>query len=406
MAARHPSAAMDGIADGQFQSRRSWQGVRMITARPARRILSVVGARPQFIKAAVVSRALLETPGVEEILIHTGQHYDRRMSQVFFDDLSIPRPAHDLGIGSDTHARQTGRMMTALEKAVRERRPDWVLVYGDTNSTMAAALVAAKLDIPVAHVEAGLRSFNRTMPEEINRIVTDRVSTLLFAPTETAANNLRREGMTAESVHLVGDVMYDATRLFAPDPERARHCVAALGVPEGPFILATLHRAENTDDPVKLDTAFRSLVRAAEHYPVVIPLHPRTQTALERTGLIETVQRHLICLKPIGYPAMLALVRCARLVATDSGGLQKEAFILGTPCLTLRGETEWVELVELGWNRLVPPTDENALVAALTEDPQHGRPAPGLYGGGEASRRIAALLAVPERLEGVSTRLL
>jgi len=391
---------MGSIADGKLRQRRPWRGVRMTAARPASRILSVVGARPQFIKAAVVSRALRETQGVEETIIHTGQHYDRQMSQAFFDELGIPRPARDLGIGSDTHGRQTGRMMAALEEVVQEWRPDWVLVYGDTNSTMAAALVAAKLDIPIAHVEAGLRSFNRAMPEEINRIVTDHLSTLLFAPTEIAANNLRREGMAAESVHLVGDVMYDATRVFAPNPEEARHCVAALGVPEGPFILATLHRAENTDDSVRLSTAFRSLVRAAERWPVVMPLHPRTRAALERAGLFEAIQRRLRLLGPIGYRTMLALVRHARLVATDSGGLQKEAFFLGTLCVTMRAETEWMELVELGWNRLVPPTDENVLVAALTEDGAPGRPAPGLYGCGDASRRIADILSAKGVLKG------
>lgn len=309
-------------------------------------ILTIVGARPQFVKAAVVSRALREA-GVQERMIHTGQHYDHEMSRVFFDELGIPEPEVDLGVGSGTHAQQTGQMMIGLEEVVlRGRRPDWVLVYGDTNSTLAGALVAAKLHLPVAHVEAGLRSFNRRMPEEINRVVTDQLSTLCFCPTPTAVENLQKEGLT-RGVHLTGDVMLDATRAHA-DRAAARVPLSSVTTHEpGSYFLATVHRAENTDAPERLFEIFRGF--AALDGPVLLPLHPRTRARLASVDVPPNVE----LLPPVSYLTMLTLTRHARFVLTDSGGLQKEAVWLGVPCITLRDETEWIETQEGGWNQVV-----------------------------------------------------
>ena len=348
-------------------------------------VLSIVGARPQFVKAAVVSRALASA-GVAETIVHTGQHYDPQMSRVFFDELGIPAPAVNLGAGSGSHAVQTGEIMTALERFVIDRaRPDFVLVYGDTNSTLAGALVAAKLHLPVAHVEAGLRSFNRRMPEEINRVVTDRVSSLLFCPTQVAVDNLEREGVTA-GVHLTGDVMLDATRFFAGH--------AAVQVPLGTltshpakgYCLATIHRAENTDDPARLKGIFEGLGRLDE--PVLLPLHPRTRQCLDGAALPANVE----ILEPAGYLAMLTLVRNARRVLTDSGGVQKEAYWLETPCVTLRGETEWIETRANGWNRLAG-ADPDAIAAAARRAPDGPQQPFGTAGDTTAAEHIARLLA-------------
>jgi UDP-GlcNAc3NAcA epimerase len=270
--------------------------------------------------------------------------------------------------------------------------PDLMLVYGDTNSTLAGALVGAKLQVPVAHVEAGMRSFNRSMPEEINRLVTDHVSSLLFAPSALAVSNLRSEGVNGKQVHLVGDVMFDAARMFGPDPERRRQILAARGLEEGKYVLATIHRAENTDNDAQLREVFAGLMSAACSIPVVVPLHPRTRLALEQAGLLDAVRSRLRCLDPVGYVEMLGLVAGARLVATDSGGLQKEAYYCGTSCITIRTETEWVELVESGWNQLVP-IEAAAIAALLQSTPREGKITPTLYGGGIASSRIAAVLS-------------
>ncbi len=351
--------------------------------------MTVVGARPQLVKAAIVSRAL-EAEGHTELVVHTGQHYDDQMSAIFFRELGMAEPHLNLAIGSMSHGAQTGRMLEALEKAMQDELPDWVLLYGDTNSTLAGALAASKLHLAVAHVEAGLRSFNRRMPEEVNRVVTDHLSAVLFAPTVTAVENLAREGIEGEAVQLVGDVMYDASLTFGGP----RPIVGELGLEGADFVLATVHRAENTDDPALLENVFRGLVDVATRAQVVLPLHPRTEAALERAALLDQVRDALLVRPPIGYLDMLALEKAAQLVVTDSGGVQKEAFFAGTPCVTLRPETEWTELVEIGWNRLLAP-DSEELGAQILAALEAGAPAPPdtpLYGGGHAARRIAEQL--------------
>lgn len=344
-------------------------------------ICSVVGARPQFVKAAVVRRALAER-GFEEVLVHTGQHYDPEMSAVFFDELGIEEPVTNLDIGSGSHAVQTGEIMVRLEEFLRSRpKPSWLLVYGDTNSTLSAALVGAKLEIPLAHVEAGLRSFNRTMPEEINRVVTDRLSNYLFCPTQTAVDNLLREGVT-DGVHLVGDVMLDATLLFADVADRQRPLETVVPFEANTYYVATIHRAENTDDPRRLVQIFEGLARVDA--PVALPLHPRTRARLDGIGMADNI--HL--LPPLGYLSMLSLVKHARGVFTDSGGLQKEALWLGVPCITLREETEWIETTEGGWNQIVG-ADPDRIAAATSNTPTS--PAPSFSEPG-AAERIAAVL--------------
>ncbi|MBI3821362.1 MAG: UDP-N-acetylglucosamine 2-epimerase (non-hydrolyzing) [Planctomycetes bacterium] len=350
------------------------------------KIVTVVGARPQFIKAAVVSRWLRQTPDCKEILVHTGQHYDENMSDVFFQELEIPTPAYHLGVGSGGHGAQTGRMLEAIEEVLRETKPDKMLIYGDTNSTLAGALAAAKLHVPVAHVEAGLRSFNRKMPEEINRVVSDHLSTWLFAPTEAAVTNLQNEGITGAKVALVGDVMYDAA-IYYGTRTRA-DTLGKLGLQSKHYVLATIHRAENTDAQTRLRDVFGGLNAIADELPVVLPLHPRTRAALTRDNLLERCNPNLRLLDPLGYLDMVMLEKHASVIATDSGGVQKEAFFHRVPCVTLRDETEWVELVELGWNRLVPPTDAGAIHAGVLQSLRDTkqRPAPAhLYGGGQAA---------------------
>lgn len=311
------------------------------------KLLTVVGARPQFVKAAPVSRALAEG-GIDEVLVHTGQHHDTQMSQVFFDELDIPAPRHNLEIHGGGHGDMTGRMLTALEPIVMAEHPDMVLVYGDTNSTLAGALVASKLHIPIAHVEAGLRSFNRRMPEEINRILTDHLSALLLCPTRTAVGNLAAEGIT-QGVHMVGDVMYDATLLARRIAESRSHILATLGLAPSAYALATVHRAENTDDPARLATILDWLRAQAREQRVVLPIHPRTRTRAAAAGLDFA---GIVTCDPVGYIDMACLLGHANAVYTDSGGVQKEAYFHRTPCVTLRDETEWVETIECGWNRL------------------------------------------------------
>lgn len=345
------------------------------------RIVTVIGARPQFIKAAVVSRELADA-GVDEVLIHTGQHYDAKMSSVFFDELSVPRPAANLEVGSGSHAVQTGQMIVKLEAFLLSHPvPDFVLVYGDTNSTIAGALVASKLHMPLAHVEAGLRSFNRAMPEEINRVVTDRLSSLLFCPTQTAVDNLRDEGITA-GTHLTGDVMLDATLLFAEIAEERSKTDAPADHPPGSYFLATIHRAENTDVHHRLEGIFAGLGRIGS--PVIVPLHPRTRERLTGIPIPDNVE----IINPIGYLAMLSLIKRARGVLTDSGGLQKEAIWLGVPCITLRNETEWVETTERGWNQVVG-ADPDGITAAVAIPPD---PPPPVFTKPGAAKRIVELL--------------
>ena len=360
------------------------------------RLLTVVGARPQFIKAAAVSRAIREHNAdhperpIREVLLHTGQHYDENMSQVFFDELEIPRPDHNLGVGSLPHGAQTGRMLERIEEVLLREKPDGVLVYGDTNSTLAGALAAVKLHIPVAHVEAGLRSLNRHMPEEINRVLTDHLSTLLFCPTRAAVDNLASEGIR-KGVELVGDVMYDAAQYYAAKAEARSSIMAELSLQPHEYVLATLHRAENTDDPTRLRAIIEGLGAVAQQVPVVIPLHPRTRAALEREGLLARVGETCRLIPPVGYLDMVLLEKNARLIATDSGGVQKEAYFCGVPCITLREETEWVETVEAGWNVLVGVERERIISVALSFVPPETRLA--LYGDGSAAKRCVALLS-------------
>lgn len=356
------------------------------------KVLTVVGARPQFIKAAAVSRVLRATPGVREVIVHTGQHYDGNMSRVFFEELEIPEPDYHLGVGSGTHGAQTGRMLEAIEQVLLEERPDWVLVYGDTNSTLAGVLAAVKLHIPTAHVEAGLRSFNRRMPEEINRVLTDHASDLLFAPTEVAVQNLRQEGIPDERIHLVGDVMYDAALYYGAKAKRVSRILDQLGLEPKGYVLATVHRAENTDDPVRFRAIMSGLVEVAREIPVVLPLHPRTRGALEREGMFRDVRAFLHLVPPVGYLDMVMLEQNARLIATDSGGVQKEAFFYRVPCVTMRDETEWVELVESGWNYLAPPKSAAAVSRAVFARMGAVGEEVDLYGGGEAAQRIVAVL--------------
>ncbi len=354
-------------------------------------LLTVIGARPQFIKAAIVSRALSQTSQVREVIVHTGQHYDQRMSEVFFDELGIPQPARNLGVGSGPHGQQTGRMLADLEALMLEDPPDAVLVYGDTNSTLAGALAAAKLNIPVVHVEAGLRSFNRVMPEEVNRVLTDHVSRLLLCPTESAVANLATEGVT-QGVHLVGDVMYDAALHFAQSAATRVDPLAQYNLQTGQYVLMTCHRAENTDDAVRLNQILEAASQLAERLPVVWPVHPRTKSRIvARAG---TFHAGLKLIEPATYLEMVELERNAALILTDSGGVQKEAFFFEVPCVTMRDETEWVETVDCGANRLAGASRERILQAANDYlDGSHDLTgAEKFYGGGNASKQTARLI--------------
>jgi UDP-N-acetylglucosamine 2-epimerase len=351
------------------------------------RFVSIVGARPQFVKAAVVSRAIRRRH--EEVLVHTGQHYDADMSAVFFDEMAIPEPDVQLESGSGSHAQQTAAMLVGIEQVLVERAPDWVVTFGDTNSTLAGALAAAKLHIPVAHVEAGLRSFNWGMPEEINRVLVDRMSTALFCPSETAVVNLRREGIL-EGVHLVGDVMAEALLDAARTARTRSRVLDAFNVTDGCYVLATVHRAENTDDSHRLSQIVAALDAIAE--PVVFPVHPRTRRGLDELGY--EPPRHIRMVPPLGYLDMVRLLIGARLVLTDSGGLQKEAYWAGVPCVTVRDETEWVETVAVGWNVLAGANTAAILHAIRTASPPKERPE--LYGGlGVADRCVELLEGMP-----------
>jgi UDP-GlcNAc3NAcA epimerase len=358
------------------------------------RVLTVVGARPQFVKHAVVARVLRQRH--REILVHTGQHYDDAMSALFFRQLEIPEPDENLEVGSGGHGEMTGKIMERLERSVIAHRPDWILVYGDTNSTLAGALVGAKLLVPVAHVEAGLRSFNRKMPEEVNRVVADHVSTLLLCPTENAVKNLAAEGVRSGVVNS-GDVMLDSV---LANLERAKDGVdlpalfAALGFrPEGAYAFATLHRAENTDDPARLRSIVEGLARSP--LPVLLPLHPRTKKILEASPDLRAIVAHRVHLvAPIGYLELLRVAKESRLVLTDSGGLQKEALFLGVRCVTLRDETEWVETVEAGANALAgsdPDRIAELSSAAIAAGPLSTEAARA-FGDGQAAEKIVAAL--------------
>lgn len=349
------------------------------------KLVSIVGARPQFIKASPLSRELRRRH--HEILVHTGQHYDHEMSDVFFEELGIPAPDHHLGIGSGPHGAQTGAMLAAIETVLQKESPDAVLVYGDTNSTLAGALAAAKLHMPVAHVEAGLRSFNRHMPEEINRVLADHLSTWLFSPSEVSRQQLAQEGI-CQGVHVVGDIMVDALRLHGARATARSEALARYQLEAGTYYLATVHRAENTDEAGNLHRIFGAL--GALDKPVALPLHPRTEKRLTELGMV--IGANVRMLAPQGYLDMLALQRGAACVLTDSGGIQKEAYYLHVPCVTLRNETEWGETVATGWNTLAG-TDPERILAAVAQRPHRDTPHPDLYGDGTTARRIVEILS-------------
>lgn len=322
------------------------------------KIATIVGARPQFIKAAAVSRVIRDehSDRIKEVIVHTGQHYDPNMSEVFFKEMDIPSPKYNLEVSGGGHGEMTGRMLEAIERVLLEEKPQWVLIYGDTNSTLAGALAAAKLHIPVAHVEAGLRSFNMRMPEEVNRIVADRLSTLLFCPTDTAVNNLKTEGAT-KGVLNVGDVMYDVALFYKNKARKESTILQRLGLQEKRFVLATCHRAENTDDPGRLAEIVKGLSKVSEQMAVVLPIHPRTRKILVESKLDQQLGSAML-VDPVSFLDMVALEQAAAAILTDSGGVQKEAFFYGVPCITMRDETEWVETVGLGWNKLVGASAE------------------------------------------------
>ena len=382
------------------------------------KIVTVVGARPQFIKAAAVSRAIqvfnqrhCSKKQIQEILVHTGQHYDYLMDRVFFEELKLPNPDYYLGIGSGSHARQTGMMLERIETVLQKEKPKVVIVYGDTNSTLAGTLAAAKLNIPVAHVEAGLRSYNRTMPEEVNRILTDHLSTFLFCPTAQAVKNLLKEGIKDSEdkvVKKVGDVMYDSVLyyselaekksiilrdlgLIAPNSVRAIHELPLLRTPN--YYLATLHRAENTDNPKPLKSILSALNEIAKDVPVILPLHPRTKKMIKANRLFSEAQGIKLT-DPVPYLDMLKLEKHAKAILTDSGGVQKEAYWFGVPCFTLRDETEWVETIHSGWNILVG-TGKKKIVEEVRQGEGRKRPPKkrGIFGDGKASEKIVRMIA-------------
>lgn len=358
------------------------------------KLASIVGARPQFIKAGPISQALAERnrgsrrKETQELQIHTGQHYDYRMSQVFYDELGLKAPSYHLGVGSGPQGAQTGEMLERIEEVLLKEMPDMVLVYGDTNSSLAGALAAAKLRIPVIHVEAGVRSFNRAMAEEINRVMIDHLSVLLFAPTETAVQNLRREGIT-DTIHRVGDVMYDAVIKYRNLANGRSRILEILKQERKAYGLATVHRAENTDHRGRLRDILCGLEVLSQEFPIVFPVHPRTRQAMISSQLV--TNGNLILTEPVSYLDMLLLESEARLILTDSGGVQKEAYFFRVPCITLRDETEWVETVKSGWNTISGTQPENIVRSAHEAKP--GRDDVQPFGDGTASRKIAALIS-------------
>ena len=327
------------------------------------KIITIIGARPQFIKAAVISRAIRQrSEEIQELIIHTGQHFDANMSDIFFEELDIPKPDFHLGVGGGTHGQNTGRMLEKIEEVLLQEKPDYVLVYGDTDSTLAGTLAAVKLHIPVAHVEAGLRSFNRKMPEEINRILTDHASDLLFTPTLTAVKNLQNEGVGVSKIKQVGDVMFDAALFYGAKVEQHSTLLKDLGIASKAYALVTLHRAENVDNKARLASIFAGL--AKYNKPIILPLHPRTKKMMEGFGIL--LPTNIKIIDPIGYLDMILLEKHADLIATDSGGVQKEAYFHKVPCITMRDQTEWIELVEHGVN-ILTGADTDAIIAALSK---------------------------------------
>lgn len=357
-----------------------------------KKIVTVLGARPQFIKASVVSHAMAQQSGLKEVLVHTGQHFDANMSDVFFEELGLNKPDYFLDIHGGGHGAMTGRMLAEVEQVLLKEKPDAVLVYGDTNSTLAGALTAAKLHIPVAHVEAGLRSFNMAMPEEVNRVLTDRISRWLFAPTDTAVQHLKREGFSPEQIYPVGDVMYDVALHHGQRVQPDTGLMASLGLPYKGYVLATVHRAENTDNLERLGVIVDALIATADTLPVVWPLHPRTRAVLEKSGMLDALASKVKLIDPVGYLDMVQLEKYAALIATDSGGVQKEAFFYQVPCVTLRDETEWVELVDAGWNTLVSPLLSQEIHQSLIGTLGIGGAKISPYGDGSAAQKIVDTL--------------
>lgn len=356
------------------------------------KICTILGARPQFIKASALSREIYANNHIQECIVHTGQHYDANMSDNFFKELDIPQPKYSLNIGSGQHGAQTGKMLAGIEDILLAEKPDYVVVYGDTNSTLAGALAAAKLHIPIAHIEAGLRSFNRKMPEEINRVMADHLSQILFTPTDIASRNLTREGISSEKIMQVGDIMYDVTRFYREQSQRHNKLMDTLQIEHGHYVLATIHRAENTDDVSKLESIMRALIELSEHIDIVLPLHPRTLKIISTLPYFSMLKDSVKLIEPVGYLDMLALEQHAKLIITDSGGVQKEAYFHGVPCVTLRDETEWVELVESGWNHLSPVTKELSLLNYLSLNSEALSYSP-FYGDGFAANKILNALS-------------
>ena len=357
------------------------------------KVLTIIGARPQFIKASVVSKIIKQSVDVNEVVVHTGQHFDSNMSDVFFFELGMSSPDYHLGIGGGFHGEMTGRMLAEIEKILIHEKPDAVMVYGDTNSTLAGALAAVKLHIPVAHVEAGLRSFNMRMPEEINRILTDRISRWLFAPSDIAAKHLIAEGFAEEKIFTVGDVMYDIALIHGSKVKADEGVLRRLRLSAGSYVLATVHRAENTDDHHRLGVIVDALQRVAKFWPVVWPMHPRTRQALNQAGCLPLLEEKMHLIDPVGYLEMIQLEKYAAVIATDSGGVQKEAFFHRVPCVTLRDETEWVELVEAGWNRLAPPCNSKDIADVVLSSVGINGNDLAPYGNGDAAEKIVGCLA-------------
>lgn len=357
------------------------------------KIFTVIGTRPQFVKAAPVSKALKEV-GINEFMLHTGQHYDPSMSEIFFEELNIKSPDLNLHIHGGNHGQQTGRMLEAIEDVLIKEKPDGVLVYGDTNSTLAGALAAAKLHIPLYHIESGLRSFNKKMPEEVNRILTDHLSSILFTPTKTATQNLQREGFSEGQIREVGDVMYDAVFHFSSLAEtKKKTTLEKFDLEKKDYYLATIHRAENTDSPQKFERIFKAFEEISKKTKIILPVHPRIKEKISNMCLNN---KNIIFTDPVGYIDMQVLTRYASLILTDSGGLQKEAYFLDVPCITLRDETEWVELVECGWNRLIPINEHlaNELEKWVPIMQQRNTlKKQDFYGDGSASKKIAEFMA-------------
>ncbi|WP_421536077.1 non-hydrolyzing UDP-N-acetylglucosamine 2-epimerase [Priestia sp. D3YE.R1] len=353
------------------------------------KVMTVIGARPQFIKACMLSKLFHNDSKIKEILVHTGQHYDSNMSDIFFKQLQIPKPNYHLGVGSDSHGKQTGKMLIEIENIILTEKPDIVLVYGDTNSTLAGSLAASKLNIPIAHVESGLRSFNKKMPEELNRLLTDHLSTWLFCPTEEAIKNLKCEGIE-KGVYLTGDIMYDATLHYRDIALNHSDILSQLKLSPGDYYLATIHRAENTDNLNKLQALLMALGELDKS--VVLPLHPRTKNKIEFWNLKKFLSpSNIKVIEPLDYFDMLALESTAEIILTDSGGVQKEAYMLEVPCITLRDETEWTETVQAGWNTLVNSLDYNTILKSVS-DVRVPSTHPSLFGDGETAKKIYNIL--------------